>query len=152
MVIQNIFILCFNMLKFYLLLYDNELYMPYGSMWSNYEKWGYLRCIKDIKNIIYICTITPSGIEVEQTVGARFREGLKSGRGTSFQIGQAKKGHFGFKVHVYPWLIEQYIYFFLATILQIQLLKKRYMIENAINLPVLSYNYCLVWSFPCTGW
>jgi lantibiotic modifying enzyme len=47
-----------------------RVYFETKAPLSYCEKSGYFRCIKDIKNIIFFNTITPSGVGVDWTVKA----------------------------------------------------------------------------------
>ena len=83
------------------------------------EKSGYFRCIKDIKNIIFFNTITPSGVGVDWTVKANIGRVWKVGwRVGSFQIYQAKKGALVSKYTLIP-LVNLTIYIFFATMLKL---------------------------------
>jgi hypothetical protein len=79
------------------------------------EKSGYLRCIKDIKNIIFFNTITLSGVGVDWTVRANIGRVWRVG---SFQIYQAKKGALVSKYTLIP-LVNLTIYIFFATMLKL---------------------------------
>jgi hypothetical protein len=80
---------------------------------------GYFRCIKDIKNIIFFNTITPSGVGVDWTVKANIGRVWKVGwRVGSFQIYQAKKGALVSKYTLIP-LVNLTIYIFFATMLKL---------------------------------
>jgi hypothetical protein len=75
------------------------------------EKSGYLRCIKDIKNIIFFNTITLSGVGVDWTVRANIGRVWRVG---SFQIYQAKKGALVSKYTLHfhsKFFQEEHVYF-----------------------------------------